>query len=399
MLVTQSGKPADRELFAAKASIAFAIAIFIVATIPTLVTPLLVDTWRTAFGWKERELGMVAALELGGFAASAASALYWQKRWNWRALSGIALILLALANLASASASTIAALGLARLLCGIAAGIISGVHLAFIANTRSAGRIVAIVTFFQLVVQASVFLLAEPIAGAIGINGIYALMSAPAALCLPWLGKLPSGWPRLPEAALETPPLLVSRRGWMLLLAFIPYGGFQVGVFAFLGHIGASGANLDGHAVSRALGASVVASALGPAAAFVLDRRAGIILPIVASTILQAIVTLLLLLTHYDAWQFLAYIGALQAGWAFLSCYLYVALIDAAPDLTAVSIPVTTLSGALGTYAAGELLDRYGNIGLAAGAVTMLASIIIVTRPKRHRATSAAAHGSNIPAR
>lgn len=373
-------------MFSAPASIAFVVAMFVVATIPTMVTPLLVDVWREAFGWSEADLGLVAALELGGFACGAASALYWQKRWSWRPLAAGALVVMAGANAACAFVDTLALMGTARLLCGIGAGIVSGIHLAFVANTRSPGRIIAIVTLCQLLTQAAVFLLAEPMAEAVGTGGLYALMAGSTALCLGFLQLLPKGWP--PESVEETE---IGTGGVPFLLAFLPYGAFQSGVFAFFGFLGSKGAGLDAHQISKAIGISVFGSALGPIGAFVLDRRAGLMLPIMASIVIQIVVVALLTMTRYEVWQFIVYISVLQAGWAFLSCYLYIVLIDAAPELTAASIPLTTLSGGIGAFGVGALIDAFGSNGMMIGSAAMLALIAVaICLPLLRRVNGAA---------
>lgn len=100
-----------------------------------------------------------------------------------------------------------------------------------------------------------------------------------------------------------------------------------------------------------------------------------------ASILIQAVVVFFLLLTRYEAWLFLVYISVLQAGWTFLCCYLYVALIDAAPELTAASIPLTAFSSAAGAYGAGIMLELYGNSGLLVGAIIMLVLMAVLTCP------------------
>ncbi len=376
-----AGASGWRPSFSAPASIAYAIAIFVAATIPTLVTPLLVEVWREAFGWAEADLGMVAGLELGGFALGALSALYWQKRWSWRWVSAVALIVMAGANAVCAVIDTLPLMGAARLLCGVGAGVVSGVHLAFVANTRSAGRIVAIVTFCQLLAQAGVFLLADRLAAAAGVGGLYLLMAAVTGICLSGLRLLPAGWPSGAVDAPADEAPVSARHRLPFLLAFLPYGAFQSGLFTFFGLFGAQGAGLDAHAVSKVIGVSVIGGAVGPIAAYLLDRRAGVRLPIAASILVQAVILVCLLVTRYQAWQFLVYLSVLQAGWTFLCCYLYVALIDAAPELTAASVPVTALSSAAGAYAAGVLLESYGNWGLLAGAIMMLGAMAVLTCP------------------
>lgn len=368
-------------MFSAPASIAYAVAIIVAATIPTLVTPLLVDVWRVGFGWTESDLGLVAGLELGGFALGALSALYWQKRWNWRWVSAGGLIAMAGTNAAGAVIDTLPLMAIARLFCGVGAGIVSGAHLAFVANTHSAGRIVAIVTLCQLLAQAAVFLLAQPLADAVGVAGLYSLMAAATGLCLFGLRLLPSGWPSESMDVPAETPVGEQRPRLPFLLSFIPFGAFQAGLFTFFGLFGAQGAGLDAHAVSQAIGFSVIGGAFGPIAAYLLDRRVGVGLPIAGSVLIQGSALILLLMTHYDPWLFLVYISVLQAGWTFLCCYLYVALIDAAPELTAASVPITALSSAAGAYGAGVMIEDYGNWGLLIGAFIMLALVLVLTCP------------------
>ena len=93
---------------------------------------------------------------------------------------------------------------------------------------------------------------------------------------------------------------------------------------------------------------------------------------------------------------FLLYISLLQAGWIFLNCYLYSALIDANKLLVAAATPVSSFGSAFGASAMGYVLEHRGLPGALSLSVAALALTALLTIPflRRGRAPAADAAGA-----
>jgi hypothetical protein len=76
-------------------------------------------------------------------------------------------------------------------------------------------------------------------------------------------------------------------------------------------------------------GISVALSSLGSVAAYALNDRVGLRLPIAGAILLMTAMLLGMILGSRSAALFVFYISLLQIGWIFSNCYLYSALIDA----------------------------------------------------------------------
>ncbi len=201
-------------------------------------------------------------------------------------------------------------------------------------------------------------------------------------LLLPFLTLLPSRWPSSSSTAsdiAEGPK--ESTRAYALLLSFIPFIAVQTGVYTFLGEFGRVAAHLSVEASLHAVGVSVILSALGSVAAYVLDNRIGLRLPI-GGAILMMIGTLCgMILASRSAALFLLYISLLQIGWIFLNCYLYSALIEANNLLVPAATPFSTLGSVVGASAMGYMLDRGGMIGSLALTVGCMLLTALLTLP------------------
>jgi predicted MFS family arabinose efflux permease len=194
----------------------------------------------------------------------------------------------------------------------------------------------------------------------LGSSGLFLLMAALFVALLPFLSLLPPAWPRVSAAAQEAQQTHGSRRAYPLLLSFIPFIAVQTGIYTFLGEFGRVAANLSVDATLRAIGTSVVLSSLGSVAAYVLNDRIGLRLPIGGAILLMIAMLLGMILGSRSAALFVFYISLLQIGWIFLNCYLYSALIDANNLLVPAATPSSTIGSVIGASAMGYVLDHGG---------------------------------------
>jgi len=358
--------------------LAYVNALFIIGTIGTLITPAMLDGWAQLH-WSATRLGAVAAIELAGLAAGSLSGLYWQRRWRWRQVA-LASILVAIAgNAACVMVKDFAGVCVLRGMVGVSAGLLTALYSAVLANSRSPGRVIAVTTFIQIGVEAAFMFSAASVFERLGSYGLFVVMAGLFIMLLPFLALLPASWPtatsddpREPEGPQR------SWRAYPLLLSFVPFIVVQAGVYTFLGEFGRVAANLSVEATLHAIGISVVLSSLGSVAAYCLNDRIGLRLPIGGAVLLMTGMLFGMILGSRSAALFLSYISLLQIGWIFLNCYLYTALIDANNLLVPAATPFSTLGSVVGASVMGYVLDHGGMIGslvLTVGSMLLTATL------------------------
>jgi predicted MFS family arabinose efflux permease len=361
--------------------LAYVNALFIIGTLGTLITPALLDGW-SALNWTATQLGVVASVELAGLALGSLSGLYWQRLWDWRLVTLPSILLGIACNAACVAAKDFAWVCVLRGLVGVSGGLLAAVYSAVLANSKSPGRIIAVTTFLQIGVEAAFMFSATSVFERLGSSGLFVLMAALFIVLLPFLRVLPSGWPAASATAqnpAETP--MGSAQAYGVLLSFIPFIVTQTGVYTFLGEFGRIAAHLSVDATLHAVGVSVILSSLGSVAAYVLNDRIGLRLPIVGAILLMIAMLFGMMLGSRSAGLFLLYISLLQIGWIFLNCYLYSALIKVNNLLVPAATPVSTLGSVVGASAMGYMLDRGGVLGSLTLTVGCMSLTALFTLP------------------
>jgi predicted MFS family arabinose efflux permease len=360
--------------------LAYVNALFIIGTLGTLITPAMLEGW-SHLRWTPTQLGMVAAIELAGLGAGSLSGLYWQTRWRWRHVALPSLIVAIAGNAACTVVRDYTGVCVLRALVGVSGGLLAALYSAVLANSRSPGRIIAVTTFIQIGVEAAFMFSTSSVFDRLGSSGLFILMAALFVVLLPFLSLLPPAWPRMLAATQKAQETHASRRAYPLLLSFIPFIVVQTGVYTFLGEFGRVAANLSVDATLRAIGISVVLSSLGSVAAYVLNDRLGLRLPIGGAILLMIAMLLGMILGSRSAALFVFYISLLQIGWIFLNCYLYSALIDANNLLVPAATPASTVGSVIGASAMGYVFDHGGMMSALALSMGSMMLTAILTLP------------------
>jgi predicted MFS family arabinose efflux permease len=355
-------------------------ALFIIGTLGTLITPAMLEGW-TQLRWTPTQLGAVAAIELAGLAAGSLSGLYWQTRWRWRRVALLSLLVGVAGNAACMVVKDYTGVCALRALVGVSGGLLAALYSAVLANSRSPGRVIAVTTFIQIGVEAAFMFSTTSVFDRLGSSGLFILMAALFAALLPFLSSLPPAWPSATAATQEAQITRGSRRAYPLLLSFIPFIVVQTGVYTFLAEFGRVAANLSVDATMRAIGTSVVLSSLGSAAAYALNDRIGLRLPIGGAILLMTAMLLGMILGSRSAALFVFYISLLQIGWIFLNCYLYSALIDANNLLVPAATPFSAVGSVVGASAMGYVLDHGGMMSALALTTGSMMLTALLTLP------------------
>jgi predicted MFS family arabinose efflux permease len=365
-------------------------ALFIVGTLGTLIAPAILESWAT-LQWSESQLGQVAALELVALASGSLSGLYWQRRWSWRRVALVSLLLAIVANLACVIQHGFVMVCIARSAAGLAGGLLCAIYSAFLANTKSPGKVIAVTTFIQIGIEALFVFCAATVFQRLGTNGLFIILTALSAMLIPLLGILPRGWPGGDRSDATNPSVSQKQSsiGYMLLLAFVPYIVVQTGVYTFLGEFGRLVAHLSVEQSLRIIGISVVFSSLGSVGAYVLNDRAGFVLPIGGTIAVTGGMMFAIIFASRSAAWFLLNISLLQIAWIALGCYLYSALIHYNNLLVPAATSLSSFGSAFGASAVGFVLEHGGVTAILILTTVALALAAMLTIPMLIRAREA----------
>ena len=116
-------------------------------------------------------------------------------------------------------------------------------------------------------------------------------------------------------------------------------------------------------------------------AAYALNDRIGLRLPIGGAILLMTATLLGMILGSRSAAWFVFYISLLQIGWIFLNCYLYSALIDANNLLVPAATPMAALGSVIGAGAMGYVLDHGGVMNALALTQGLMLLTALLTLP------------------
>jgi len=356
-------------------------ALFIVGTLGTLIAPAILESWAT-LQWSQSKLGLVAALELVTLASGSLSGLYWQRRWPWRHVALVSLVLAIVANLACVVQHGFVIVCIARSAAGLAGGLLCAIYSAFLANTKSPGKVIAVTNFIMIGIEALFVFCAATVFTQLGSNGLFILMTALSAMLVPLLGVLPRGWPEDNRSDARHPSgsQKQSQIGYLLLVAFVPYIMVLSGVYTFFGEFGRLVAHLSAEQSLRTIGISVVFSSLGSVAAYVLNDRTGFVLPIGGAIALTSGMMFAMIFASRSPSLFLFNISLLQIAWIALGCYLYSALIHYNNLLVPAATSLSSFGSAFGAGAVGFVLEHGGvkaTLILTTGALALTAMLTI----------------------
>ena len=356
-------------------------ALFIVGTLGTLITPAILESWAT-LQWSQSQLGLVAALELVTLASGSLSGLYWQRRWPWRRVALVSLLLAIVANLACVIEHRFVIVCIARSAAGLAGGFLCAIYSAFLANTKSPGKVIAVTNFIMIGIEALFVFCAATVFQRLGSNGLFILMTTLFVVLVPLLGVLPPGWPGGDRSDARHPAGSQKQTliGYMLVLAFVPYIMVQSGVYTFLGEFGRLVAHLSAEQSLRTIGISVVFSSIGSVVAYVLNDRVGFVLPIGGAIAMTGGMMFAMIFASRSPLLFLLNISLLQIAWITLGCYLYSALIHYNNLLVPAATSLSSFGSAFGAGAVGLVLEHGGvtaTLMLTTGALVLTAMLTI----------------------
>jgi predicted MFS family arabinose efflux permease len=352
-----------------------------------LVLPGLVGALKVRYGFADTELGYLssghlAGLTLGSAAGARLIAMLGIKRTVW-----LGLILAAAANLAAVPVRTYWPLLACNIAAGLGAGTAVAVCVFVLARSSQVDRYFGIYTVSQLVFGAIALHWMPAFSSAVGIQGMFALLSALFALSLLLTRYLPT--------SIESPADSVANgtrthaAAWIALVAIVIYFSGQVAVWAYLELLGDHD-ELPRQTVASAIALSSLVGIAGPLIVTFIGARFGRAMPLLLG-LCVSLAALYRFSGSPDASQFVVAVCLFSIAWNFCSSYQPGLIADADPSGRAVRwVAFATLAGiAIGPSAGALVLEdaSFDAVLWVSGALSILGFVGFIPVWLRKRIT------------
>ncbi len=343
--------------------------------------PFFVGLNISSGGFSQAQAGSLGTVYLAGFSAASLTALWWARRFNWRALSLVAagVVVAALLALARAGGNYPASLA-AVLAIGLMMGALWTIAYRIFSASGNPERSFAIgivVSYSALALVSYVvgrfFVEQHGLAGASYFLGVLILVLALSALLLPGEGAAAE---QGQGEALGRP----SRPLALALLGILGTGFAFAAVWAFAERIGVS-AGYDASTISPVIASNLLASALGSVVATLLGMRAGRLIPLLAG-MLMMLISMLALMKLADFRIYAVAVAGLGFAVGFVLPYQMgnIAALDSKSRFVVLIAAAQGIGSAMGPWLGGAAADAggYRLLILVAAAVLALSAIMIL---------------------
>jgi predicted MFS family arabinose efflux permease len=263
---------------------------FVFGSLGYPLLPMIVGALQDHLHFTIRQVGAIASGEMSGMFLSAALALLWIRKvdWRWTAL-GCCIALIACHILSGQVSSFEALLGL-RFMAGLFGGSMMAIGATAVGDTSNPEANVALLNVAQTALCAIGFYVMPPLVDSHGTSGaflflaVYVLPALAIAMLLPAAGR----WPKPADAARVARPAAKHAVAVLLFVsfpAFLFFAGYAAS-WAYIERIGVT-AGLTHKEVGTALSISLIAGSAGSIAAFLLRMRLGRLIPTFVTLLCQ----------------------------------------------------------------------------------------------------------------
>lgn len=212
-----------------------------------IVQPGFVQGLVERMRFSEEEAGLIASVEMAGFAAMTILLIFLTRRMNWRLLLTGCIALAVVGQLGSMLTSAIAPFSAARFVAGLGCGGIVSIGFAAIGLTDKPDRNFGILVAFSGVYGAAVLGIMPALFESSGMQGLLLFFAAFAALGFPLVRWLPGSDGSSGQAAASASPFPLSLAA-LALGAMFAYFLAQGVVWAYLFRIAIAGGVSEGQA-------------------------------------------------------------------------------------------------------------------------------------------------------
>ena len=331
----------------------------------------------------DAQLGLTATIELlaMGLAAGATGLLI--KPVRLRTITLVATIVVVLADCATPSLAG-GEIMLARIVAGLASGVLIWITIGLIARTAMPERWAGIYLMTQTLAQFGVATILASVIPALGAHGGFLALGAISLIALPCLPFLPRAYPPL-ERGEETTPL-PPPAGLAALVSVLIYLAFVVGLWVYLEPLAVQG-GVDSGAVALAVPIGLGAQVAGALLATLIVGRVNALWVVLAAAALN-IALLAIFGSGPTAPVFLAATGLFGFLWMFIMPFQLELVITADPTRRAATLigGAQLIGSSLGPLFASLLVGekQVGNV-LWMGLACILISALIVVGLQFHK--------------
>jgi predicted MFS family arabinose efflux permease len=344
------------------------------------LVPLLLGAMVTDRGFSEQQAGWMASLDLAGYAITTLFTAMLLKRYDWRRMAFVGLVVMLAANVLTTFVVDPAFFGAARLCSGFGAGILAAIANVSLGQSRDPDRAYGLLLSGSLLFGTAGLWTLPGLLESHGLNAAYWLIAGLAALVMAALPALPRGG----SAGTNRSTDRMSGAHWLVAgIALLSVGIFwteQSAVYAYLERVG-SASNLTPAYIGFSLGMANLTGFAGAALVAWLGSRFGRTGPLVISTVVQ-IICLWALAGHVGAFVYVIATGAIALAWNLANPIQLgmLASVDTEGRALAMSATVIGVGLALGPAVGASVVGggEYGRLLWVAAGLALLSFLLMV---------------------
>lgn len=341
--------------------------------------PLLVGGMVSDRGFTEQQAGLMASIDLGGYALATALTAYLVGHFSWRRLALAGLMLMAAANAATTTLHAFETFAFARFASGLGCGVLAGLASVSLSRTdnpeRNFGLLLAAALLFGTAGLWGLPVLLERY----GLNSAYWLLAGLALVVGLAAVRLPEG-----HAAETGAGAASGQVNWLLVGAVLAsvtlFWAEQNAVYAYIERIG-NASGLEPTFIGFALGMANLTGFAGAALVAWLGARAGRMLPLAVATVLQ-LACLMALSGKVSSMAFIGGLGLMSLAWNIVNPFQLGILsgVDPTGKTLALAATMTGVGLAAGPAAGAAAIDMggYGAILWLAAALAVVSLVLLV---------------------
>jgi len=338
----------------------------VIATLVFLILPIMVGGIADQFGWSEKQVGWLAAADMGGSAIASLVLAGFIAKLEWKKSILIAICFAVAGNLISIFMDSLGSLLLIRVLTGFSNGVIMSIVFAMLCRSANPDRHFGVYVFLQLSLQAILLPLLPQVIALWGMSFVYVFLALASIASM----SLLLSFPKQPVAKTPSPSNRLfadpsadvtsadgsGRRGALALFAQAVYFLAPAAIWGYFEVIG-EGFNLTSNAVGNALGLASLAGMAGALLVVVLANRFGRNLNMTVGTVLS-MAAVWLLMQGSGFFGFLLAAVLLNFSWNYTFPYQMgtLALFDKDGSIAVLGLVVQTFGLSIGPIMASLLL-------------------------------------------
>lgn len=334
----------------------------VTATLVFLILPILVGGLAEQFGWGDREVGWLAAADMGGSALASLAMAVAISKVDWKKSALLAIVFVIAGNLVSVFVESLPLLLLVRVLTGISNGVILSVVFAGLCRSSNPDRFFGVYVFAQLSLQVLLLPLTPTVIAWGGMTAVFIFLagaSAASGLLVRYFPDPESGGEGSAQSfqMAELSNAADSRKWGILALA--AQGLYFLAPAAIWGYFESIGEtfSLSMATVGEALGLGAIAGIIGGVTVVVLGNRFGRFPSMCLGTAIS-LLAVWLLMSGSGFYGFLMAAALLNFSWNYTFPYQMgtLSLFDRNGSIAVLSLLVQTFSLSFGPLLASFVL-------------------------------------------